>query len=167
MNSTKAIRILYKNWRGEIAWRTIVPIKVWFGATQWHTEEQWLLKATDVDKNAERDFALNDIQSWGSNYKGKLVRDKIPAICRANGDVPKTRVLNDGQEYLTALIDKLFEEATEVKEKPSLEELADTLEVILSIGRALGYTPEEIEAARRQKAEERGGFDDRIFLFND
>ena len=29
-----------------------------FGSTQWHPEPQWLLQAWDVDKDAERDFAL-------------------------------------------------------------------------------------------------------------
>lgn len=96
----------------------------------------------------------------------KLVRDKIPAICRANGAIPKTRILEDGKAYLKALTAKLIEEATEVEDDPSLGELADTLEVLQTIGRELGYTPKQIETARIKKAEERGGFDDRIFLIS-
>jgi predicted DNA-binding transcriptional regulator YafY len=60
----KIVKIVYTNWRGETAERTIEPIQIWFGGTEWHKEEQWLLKATDVEKGAERDFALKDIQSW-------------------------------------------------------------------------------------------------------
>lgn len=60
----RKVEILYKNWRNEKALRTIVPIEVWFGSTEWHTESQWLLKALDIEKDAERDFALKDIESW-------------------------------------------------------------------------------------------------------
>ena len=64
MTQVKAVSINYTNWRGETANRTIVPIEVWFGSTEWHTEEQWLLKALDIAKNTERDFALKDINDW-------------------------------------------------------------------------------------------------------
>jgi predicted DNA-binding transcriptional regulator YafY len=59
----KAIGIIYTNYRGETAQRTIVPQRVWFGATEWHPEEQWLLDAIDLEKGAERSFALRDIKS--------------------------------------------------------------------------------------------------------
>jgi len=96
----------------------------------------------------------------------KLVRDKIPAIAQAHGDVAHTRILTDDKEYLRALCDKLCEEAAEVHDTPSVEELADTLEALLSIGKVLGYSPEQIETARLKKAHERGGFDKRIFLIS-
>lgn len=59
-----AVTIIYKNWRGETAKRQIVPTHVWFGHTEWHKEDQWLLTAFDVDKKDARDFALKDIQEW-------------------------------------------------------------------------------------------------------
>ena len=55
------VRIGYTNWKGEKGDRHIQPLQVWYGATQWHPEEQWLLRALDVEKQAERDFALKDI----------------------------------------------------------------------------------------------------------
>lgn len=63
------VEIVYTNWRGETSKRVIKPIKIWFGATNWHKQEQWLLKATDIEKNAERDFALKDISSWQAKVK--------------------------------------------------------------------------------------------------
>lgn len=51
----------YKNWEGKTATRRVIPISFWYGTTEWHREEQWLLKALDVEKNAERDFAVKDI----------------------------------------------------------------------------------------------------------
>lgn len=58
------VTILYTNWKGEIAERTIKPIELWFGATKYHTEAQWLLRALDIQKNEERNFAMKDIASW-------------------------------------------------------------------------------------------------------
>ncbi len=64
MNTSKSVEIIYTNWRGETAKRIIRPLKIWFGSTEWHKEDQWLLKALDVEKNTERDFALKDIHEW-------------------------------------------------------------------------------------------------------
>ena len=51
----------YINWKGEKGVRNVKPIKIWYGKTKFHKSKQWLLKAVDVDKNAERDFALKDV----------------------------------------------------------------------------------------------------------
>ena len=64
MDTEKIVNILYTNYRGETAIRKIIPNKIWYGKTDWHPENQWLLDALDVDKNAERSFALKDIKSW-------------------------------------------------------------------------------------------------------
>lgn len=45
-----------------------------------------------------------------------------------------------------------------------MEELADIAEVLRALALAIGSTPEAVELARVQKAEERGGFEGRIFL---
>jgi len=58
------VSMVYTNYRGETAVRKIVPRKIWFGKTDWHPEEQWLLTALDVGKEADRDFALKDIKCW-------------------------------------------------------------------------------------------------------
>ena len=57
----KALKFKYKNWENKIAIGTVRPIKIWFGKTQWHPKEGWLLKALDLDKNEERDFSVKDI----------------------------------------------------------------------------------------------------------
>lgn len=51
----------YKNWQNQIAIRKVHPIQVWYGRTEFHPTEQWLLKAIDLDKQVERDFAVCDI----------------------------------------------------------------------------------------------------------
>ena len=60
----KVINILYTNWKGETRVRRIIPKKIWFGKTDWHPEDQWLLQALDTEKNESRDFAIKDIKSW-------------------------------------------------------------------------------------------------------
>ncbi len=65
-NVNKIVVIVYTNWKGETAERPIKPIELWFGSTQWHPDEQWLLKAIDIQKNEQRDFALKDIKKWAA-----------------------------------------------------------------------------------------------------
>lgn len=62
----RQVKILYTNWRGEQAIRTIVPAEggLYFGANEWHPEPQWLLEALDVDKRQTRQFALSGIKAW-------------------------------------------------------------------------------------------------------
>ena len=59
-----AIEILYTNYRGETGRRKIIPSALRYGATEYHPEPQWLMDAFDLDKQAERTFALLDIQEW-------------------------------------------------------------------------------------------------------
>lgn len=52
-------RVIYTNWRGETSEREIHPLYMWFGATEWHPEPQWIITAKDLGKGQERDFALS------------------------------------------------------------------------------------------------------------
>ncbi len=60
----KIVKILYTNWKGVTSYRNIIPESIVFKATEWHPEEQWILNAFDVEKNAMRGFALKDIKEW-------------------------------------------------------------------------------------------------------
>lgn len=93
----------------------------------------------------------------------KLVRDKIPEIIEADGKTCKTRILSE-EEYIAALEEKLNEEVAEYQADKTLEEMADVLEVLHAICVARGYSLEDLEKVRVKKAEERGGFWERIFL---
>ena len=46
----------------------------------------------------------------------------------------------------------------------NLEELADLLEVIRAAAAARGYTAEELEQVRAEKAARRGGFERKLYL---
>lgn len=93
----------------------------------------------------------------------KLVRDKIPQIIESQGEVPVTRVLS-GEEFHTALEQKLREEVAEYLESRELAELADILEVVCALCKADGHTLAELTAAYNEKREARGGFDGKVFL---
>jgi predicted house-cleaning noncanonical NTP pyrophosphatase (MazG superfamily) len=93
----------------------------------------------------------------------KLVRDRIPEIIKAAGKKPVTHILEEAA-YLDELDRKLNEECEEYQESKSLEELADMLEVMYAIAEARGSSIAELEAIRKKKAAERGGFRDRVYL---
>lgn len=99
----------------------------------------------------------------GKRVYNKLVRDKIPEIIRADGKQLKSHVLDDA-EHLEALIKKLEEEVAELAEARNVEELADVHEVLIALAEALKIVPEELEKVRRDKADKRGGFQQRVFL---
>ena len=93
----------------------------------------------------------------------KLVRDRIPEIIIKAGKEPITSVLTD-EEYIKMLDKKLNEECAEYQADKNIEELADMLEVIIAITKARGYSLDELEGIRAEKADKRGGFEQKIFL---
>ncbi|MCR4586950.1 MAG: nucleoside triphosphate pyrophosphohydrolase [Lachnospiraceae bacterium] len=93
---------------------------------------------------------------------GKLVRDKIPEIIRADGKTPITRIM-ETDEYLQELDTKLNEEVQEYQADKSIEEMADVLEVLFAICEARGHSVEELMRVKETKADKRGGFKDRIY----
>lgn len=93
----------------------------------------------------------------------KLVRDHIPNIIEASGAVCTTEILSN-EEYLEKLDAKLDEELAEYHKDQNLQELADLIEVIYAVAIARGYSLEELEAVRAEKAEARGAFKKKIFL---
>lgn len=93
----------------------------------------------------------------------KLVRDYIPEIIETDKKTCITKILSADQ-YLKMLDAKLNEELTEYQESKSLDELADLLEVMRAVVQARGWTWEELEQVRQEKAAERGGFEKKILL---
>lgn len=93
----------------------------------------------------------------------KLVRDRIPEIIKAYGKTCVTETLSDSR-YLEMLDAKLAEELAEYQESKSLEELADLLEVMRAVVQARGWTWEQLEQVRQEKAAQRGGFEKKILL---
>ena len=95
----------------------------------------------------------------------KLVRDGVFDNMQALGEVIDYKILT-GPAFIEALHNKLFEEIKEfdpTSEKP-LTELADVLETIEALAKALGSDFEQLRKIQATKRSKRGGFGKRIFV---
>ncbi len=97
----------------------------------------------------------------------KLVRDKIPQIIEGTGKRYTAEVLNE-EDYIKYLKLKSYEELDEYcaarTNEEAVEELADLLEIVRTLAGYHGSSMEEVEKVRREKAEKRGGFEEKLFL---
>lgn len=100
----------------------------------------------------------------------KLVRDKIAdAVFQKSGEVLNTRIATP-EEFLFLLKHKIVEEAGEVFEANTKEELAEELGDLLEVIRAIAKREsivEELFSKREAKFLERGGFEKGIVLIGD
>ncbi len=91
----------------------------------------------------------------------KLVRDELPQKMKNEGIVLHYSRLNDNA-LLSSLKQKLIEEANEVAESVAyheiVAELADILDIVDAICESAKIEKQDIEANRKQKFNERGGF---------
>jgi len=112
---------------------------------------------------------------------GKVVRDKIPSILADAGLKIEVRTLSEWEAY-EALIDKLSEEGVEMVEainaygrgeaydgiennvRGVAEEIVDIIEVLMGIGKLFNILPEDIQEVMDRKYEERGGYDEVLFV---
>lgn len=64
--------LIYTNHRGETRRREVIPVAIYWGESKHHPHKQWLLECWDIEKRAERTYALKDC-----NFAG--ARDELPA----------------------------------------------------------------------------------------
>lgn len=93
----------------------------------------------------------------------KLVRDKIPEIIESSGNKCEIEVVSD-EVALEYLYKKLNEEVSELLEDKNLDEIADVMEVLFSIGSKYGYSEEDILDRRNEKKDARGRFENNLIL---
>lgn len=98
----------------------------------------------------------------------KLVRDNITKIIRENGDYARTKRKLTDEEFIVAVKKKIVEEAMEVKNAQTkeeiIEELADLSEIMLTLANIYKITLEDVNTTRLKKNEEKGSFNKRVFL---
>lgn len=94
----------------------------------------------------------------------KLVRDKILKIIKKSGSGYKYHIAKDDTEFLAKLYEKLEEEIQEFKEKPSLDEFADIMEVLEALAKFHDFHLDKIKEVKANKKYNRGSFDNRIIL---
>lgn len=105
------------------------------------------------------------------NEYPKLVRDNILEIIKnKTGIDPESKVLENDEEFLTYLLNKFVEEATELKHSVEhgnmQEELADVMELVQTLLKLKGWSMEDIEAVQNEKRTKNGGFEKRFLLLN-
>ncbi len=61
----KPLHFTYRNYKGVTSDRKVIPLSIYFGSTEYHKEEQWLMSGFDLDKQADRVFAVCDIIGFG------------------------------------------------------------------------------------------------------
>ena len=93
----------------------------------------------------------------------KLVRDKIPQIIEKAGKKPIIRILSD-DELPLYLEMKLEEEVKEYRESKNPEELADILEVIVTLAKTQGVSFEDLMILQAEKRFRNGSFKEKILL---
>ena len=98
----------------------------------------------------------------------KLVRDKIPQIIKENRQIPTVRKL-DEEDFVNELLRKLEEEIQEVigarnDKKELMMEIGDVYEVIDAIIDLYKLDKNLILELQRKKKQERGGFEEKIYL---
>jgi SAM-dependent methyltransferase len=90
------LKIDYTNWRGERRQRTIQPLEIRYGSTQWHPEPSWLLKGSEAGKG-ERFYALENVHDWEmatatlSHGRGRTLEETRTTITE-RGDLPHITV---------------------------------------------------------------------------
>lgn len=94
----------------------------------------------------------------------KLVRDGIPEIVEADSATPIWRTLS-GEAFKLALLEKVVEEAKELLESGGdIGERADLEAVLAKLNETQGWTQDDIDSARQEKAAKRGEFEKGIYL---
>jgi len=98
----------------------------------------------------------------------KLVRDKILKKLKKAGASFSYSIIDNSaegdKEFLKRLFAKLDEEILEFKNEPTIEELADIMEVVDALGKFYCIRMEDIMKVKKAKKEDRGGFSNRIIL---
>lgn len=96
----------------------------------------------------------------------KLIRDHAAHVLGEKGVHVFTRTMGTA-EYQVRLSNKLLEETKEIinakTKEERIEECADLLEVLYAFSQAHGFSMEQIEAKRRSKRAEKGGFEQQIY----
>lgn len=66
------MKVIYKNWKGKVAARSIIPQRIEFRISAWHGEQpNWILVAHDIEKGEGRDFLLRDFIEFDCEELGE------------------------------------------------------------------------------------------------
>ncbi|UAG58411.1 hypothetical protein [Escherichia phage FS2B] len=62
-STQQVLRFRYRNWRGEVADRSVIPLRTSVASSRFHNGGKpcWIMTAIDVEKDEIREFKLSDI----------------------------------------------------------------------------------------------------------
>lgn len=63
---TNEVIMDYTNWKGSRRERRIIPLDMFIGSSEFHPQEQWLMKAIDLEDNVVKSFAMSGLHGWRS-----------------------------------------------------------------------------------------------------
>ena len=120
------------------------------------TQSQCAVECSDLYATHEEKIEFN-----------KLVRDKIPEIIHSHGE--NVELINlEGEALIEALKHKIVEEAYEVLDSGTtdqiIEELADLIEVTDALMHRLKITKSAVDRVKKKKSGSRGAFDKAFML---
>jgi len=96
-----------------------------------------------------------------------LSRDNFVQNAQNNGCDVTYHTLEDDEEFLDALTQKIVEELEQVfdadTKEQAIEELADLDEILITFKALVGIDQKDIDAARLKKLATEGGFEQRIY----
>ncbi len=100
-------------------------------------------------------------------YYNKLCRDNVPDIIRGKGFECEVREV-DHDEFRREIIRKVFEEASgvlnHIGREGLLKELADLMITVEALQKEYAITPEMLSEAVEKSIEEKGGYEDRLYI---
>lgn len=62
IDEVPTFQFTYVNWQDVVEERSVRPIKLWYGYSEYHTGPQWFMRAMCLERNAIRDFTLAGIR---------------------------------------------------------------------------------------------------------
>ena len=101
-------------------------------------------------------------------FKNKLVRDKIVALFKAEGVTAQAYTIEDDNEFLDAITQKMIEELQEIFSAESTDELiaelADFEDALAVFKKFLKIDQKQIDATKAAKLAQKGSYEGRVFL---
>lgn len=101
-------------------------------------------------------------------FYNKLIRDRIKEKIEANGETCDVRQITDAAEFQQELLKKVAEEANALARARSREEFideyADLMVVLDTLTALLELSEAEITLALQENLEQKGGYQERLFL---
>lgn len=136
--------------------------------TKYHTDRKTIIRRIRTVRNINKYLKENSTLSFPQlNYHNMLVRDKIPDILQANGQIVLYHSASD-EEYLKYLLAADSDKTGKIENANSKNEvkemLCDKLELLKAIAEHYGFTLEEIIESADLKKQTTCSFNKRLIL---